>query len=61
MKEEAREYFIMQKEKKAYIRFLASNLSFANNPDSILSLQSRSLKKSSLNKIKPEYKYFSLS
>lgn len=60
MKEEAREYFIMQKEKKAYIRFLASNLSFANNPDSTLSLQSRSLKKS-LNKIKPEYKYFSLS
>lgn len=29
MKEEATEYFIMQKDKKAYTRFLTSNLSLS--------------------------------
>lgn len=43
MKEEATDCFIMQKDKKAYTGFLTSNLSFVNNPDIILSLQSWSL------------------
>lgn len=43
MKEEATEYFIMQKDMEAYTGFLTSNLSFVNNTENILSFQSWTL------------------